>query len=100
MAVVAVALSTAMLGCDKKSNVCPNGASAEFSGNHGHALTIPADAVQRGMGGTYAAKGDATHEHVVVLKDADMKKLGEGQTVKTRTSSANAHVHEVEIKCN
>lgn len=94
-----VALFAFGAGCDKKSNVCPNGATAELSGNHGHTVTIPAEAVQRGLGGTYPVKGTATHQHVVMLKDADMKKLAAGEAVKTRTSSVNAHVHEVELKC-
>jgi hypothetical protein len=100
---VAWVLSGVLLtGCDKasapSSKCVSRGTVAEISGNHGHTLDIPADHVRRGLGGTYAVKG-GDHEHVVVLTDADQQKLGAGTAVKTRTSSVNGHVHEIEIKC-
>jgi len=103
-AVVSVgALALAASGCEKgggaaASKCTTQGTVIEISGNHGHAIDIPAEAVKRGMGGTYAVKG-GDHEHAIVLKDADQKSLAAGTPVKTRTGSTNAHVHEVEIKC-
>jgi len=102
IALCAAALSlVAVTGCEKSApeNACTkNGATAELSGNHGHTIDIPADHIKRGIGGTYAVKG-GDHEHAIALKDEDMKKLQQAQPVKTRTSSVNGHVHEVEIKC-
>jgi hypothetical protein len=86
-------------GCEKSGSKCvTNGTVVEISGNHGHTADVPADAVKRGIGGTYAVKG-ADHEHALVLKDDDMKSLQKGQAVRTRTSSVNGHLHEVEIRC-
>ncbi len=85
--------------CDKASSKCvTNGTVVEISGNHGHTADVPADAVKRGIGGTYVTKG-GDHEHAMVLKDDDMKSLQKGQPVRTRTNSVNGHVHEVEIRC-
>lgn len=98
---LSVGLACAASGCDKgapASKCVTNGTQVELSGNHGHAVDIPADHVKRGMGGGYAVKG-GDHEHAVVLRDEEMKKLQAGETVKTRTSSVNAHVHEVTISC-
>ena len=89
-------------GCDKGGGAgggkCGNGTVVELSGTHGHAVEIPADHVKRGMGGGYAVKG-GDHEHAVVLRDDDMKKLQAGEKVTTRTSSVNSHLHEVTISC-
>lgn len=86
-------------GCSKSGSKCvTNGTVVEISGNHGHVANIPAEDVKRGIGGTYAIKG-ADHEHAMVLKDEDMQSLQKGQTVRTRTSSVNGHLHEVEIRC-
>jgi hypothetical protein len=103
LAFSALASASLVTACDKSSSApqskcMTQGATAEISGNHGHAIDIPADAIKRGMGGTYAVKG-GDHEHAIVLKDADMKTLQSGTPVKTRTSSVNGHVHEVEVKC-
>lgn len=99
-------VSTAALGfvssaCESggpKSKCVTQGTQYEISGNHGHAIDVPADHVKRAIGGTYPVKG-GDHEHAIVLKDADMKGLGAGTPVKTRTSSVNGHVHEAEVKC-
>lgn len=101
IALGAIVLSFLAAGCDKgvPDNACTkNGAMADLSGNHGHAIDVPADHVKRGIGGTYAVRG-GEHEHVIVLKDEDMKKIQRAESVKTRTSSVNGHVHEVEVKC-
>ncbi|MBK8995802.1 MAG: hypothetical protein IPM35_08650 [Myxococcales bacterium] len=98
-----VALAALVSGCDKgggaaASKCVQNGTQVELSGNHGHAVDIPADHVKRGMGGGYAVKG-GDHEHAIVLKDEDMKKLQAGESVTTRTSSVNGHLHEASISC-
>ncbi|MCC6900142.1 MAG: hypothetical protein IT377_14280 [Polyangiaceae bacterium] len=99
---LALTVAALAVGCDKGGGAgagkCESGTAVELSGNHGHAVDIPADAVKRGMGGGYAVKG-GDHEHAVVLKDDDMKKLQAGEKVTTRTSSVNSHLHEVTITC-
>ena len=102
--VVAVVVGVAALavGCDKGEGAagtkCGNGAQAELTGNHGHAVEISADQIKRGMGGGLGVKG-GDHEHAIMLKDEDMKKLQAGEKVSTRTSSVNGHMHEVTITC-
>lgn len=97
--VLGAGLLLAAPGCDKGGSKCvTNGTVVEISGNHGHTADVPKDAVKRGIGGTYAVKG-ADHEHAIVLKDEDMQALQKGTPVRTRTSSVNGHLHEVEIRC-
>lgn len=101
VALGSLVLVSLAVACDKggPENACTkNGAVATISGDPGHSAEIPADSVKRGMGGTYAIKG-TEHEHVFVLKDEEMKTLQQGTAVKTRSSSVNAHLHEIEIKC-
>lgn len=101
---IAVSVSIAALaaGCDKgggsAGTQCANGAQAELTGNHGHAVEISADQIKRGMGGPHAVKG-GDHEHAILLKDEDVKKLQAGEKVATRTSSVNGHMHEVTFSC-
>lgn len=88
-----------LAGCKGAESTClKQGARAEISGNHGHAVEIPAEHVRRGVGGTYPLKG-TEHEHVFVLRDDDMKELAAGHSVKTRASSVNGHTHEIEVRC-
>jgi hypothetical protein len=85
-------------GCQKKQACDGKGVAATISGNHGHTVTIPDNRLNDLIGGTYPVRG-GTHEHVVTLKDADMKALAEGQTVTTLASSVNAHTHEITFAC-
>jgi hypothetical protein len=71
---------------------------ATITGQHDHTATVPAEHFKRGVGGTYVAKGK-DHDHLFMLKDADLGNLQKGQPVKTVTSSVNAHVHEVLVAC-
>lgn len=75
-----------------------NGAVAEISGAHGHVLNIPAAQVKAGVGGAYTLTGGA-HQHTIMLTDADMKKLGQDQSVVTRATSIEGHTHEVRVSC-
>lgn len=69
------------------------------AGSHPHEVTIPAEHIERGVGGVYPVRGQADHSHVIHLSDAEMRQLKAGTSVQTRTSSVNAHVHEVEVSC-
>lgn len=94
MAPLALALAS---GCEEK-NACAGGVTADISGNHGHSLAIPADAVKRGIGGTYPLQG-GSHEHAVPVKDADFEKLQGGGTATTRSTSVEGHTHEITLSC-
>jgi len=88
---------TFSVGCKSQAS-CTQGAVAEISGNHGHGADVPAEHVNRAVGGSYAIKG-GDHEHVVSLKDADMAKLKAGEKIRTVATSVNGHTHEVEVAC-
>ncbi len=87
-----------VLGCDRDAKVCPNGAAAEITGNHGHSLDIPSEHLARRVGGTYPVRG-GDHEHAAPVKDADMAALARGESITTRTTSVNGHGHEVVLRC-
>jgi len=69
----------------------------EVSGNHGHAARVEKKALTRGPG-RYVVEG-GSHEHGFRLTDADIAKLKAGESVEMRSTSMNAHVHELRLKC-
>jgi hypothetical protein len=94
---VVLALVSLASGCDK-SGICAGKALAlEISGNHGHDERIAADELEKGPG-RYAIAG-GTHEHGFRLTDADLAKLRTGGTLELRSTSMNAHVHALRVKC-
>ena len=84
--------------CRSKSACVQNGVAVDIVGNHGHEVSIPSDHVGRGVGALYPVRG-GTHEHAIMLTDADTKALQAGKAVATRTTSVEGHVHEVNVKC-
>jgi hypothetical protein len=91
-------LAVLVAGCQKKSACVTNGVAVDIAGNHGHEASIPAEHVRRGVGGMYPLRG-GTHEHTMMLTDADMKALQDGKPVTTRSTSVNSHVHEISVAC-
>jgi hypothetical protein len=85
-----------LVGCGKPG-VCGDGDLAlEISGNHGHAERIEKKAL---LGpGRYKLEG-GSHEHAFRLSEADVAKLRAGEAVELRSTSMNAHVHELRVKC-
>lgn len=71
---------------------------ATVEGDPTHSLKVSPDKVKQGAGGTYRVRG-ASHDHLLSLKDEDMRKLESGASVTVRTSSTNAHLHEVTLRC-
>lgn len=86
------------VGCQKKSACLKNGVVVDIAGNHGHEASISAEPIQRGIGGVYPLRG-GTHEHAMMLTDADMKALQDGKPVTTRSTSVDGHVHEIRVTC-
>ncbi len=87
------------LACEKKvESVCPKGAEVTIAGNHGHTAELPADKLLAGKSAKAPLRG-GTHEHALVLKADQVEALGRGEKVQSRTSSVNAHVHEIEVSC-
>ena len=89
-------LLCALGSCTKKGR-CEK-VDVEISGDHLHSASVSADKVKHGVGGTYRVHGEG-HDHAVRLSDDDMQKLARGEPVTARTSSVNAHVHEVTLRC-
>jgi hypothetical protein len=98
--IVAMLVVPAFLAaCTAKGRCGLSGVQAEVSGNHGHMVTIPGEAVDRGIGGTYAVRG-GDHEHAVTFRDSDFKKLANGERVEVLTTSVQGHTHSVMAQCN
>jgi hypothetical protein len=85
-----------LLGCSRKER-CSE-IEVQVLGDHAHSAKVSPDKVKRGEGGAYRVHGDG-HDHALLLKDEDVKQLALGATVTVRTSSTNAHMHEVTVRC-
>ena len=85
-------------GCDEPGICGKKALSLEVSGNHGHDPRIAAKELARGPG-RYPISG-GTHEHGFRLSEADVEKLRGGGSVELRTTSMNAHVHELRVTCD
>jgi hypothetical protein len=97
-AAASVALAAMFAACSHKSRCVTDGVDVQIAGDHPHSAAVPTDHVKRGAGRTYSVRG-SDHEHAFVLRDDDMQKLERGESVTTRTSSVNGHVHEVVVRC-
>jgi hypothetical protein len=98
LAVRLVVLAATLAGCSQKSRCLTEGTEVQVAGDHPHSAAVSAEQVKKGVTRVYGVRG-ADHEHAFVLKDEDMQRLQRGEPVTTRTSSANAHVHEVLVRC-
>lgn len=85
-------------GCQEKSACIKNGVRVDVAGNHGHEVSVPTERVRGGVAGMYALRG-GSHEHALLLTDADMKALHDGKPVTTRSSAVQGHVHEIGVTC-
>jgi hypothetical protein len=85
------------LGSCERQNFCKT-VEARVLGNHPHTVSISADKIERGLGGNYRVHGDG-HDHALTLRDEDMARLSRRESVTLRTSSMNAHLHEVTLRC-
>ncbi len=95
----ALVIAPLALGCEKKAEpICPKGAEVTLSGNHGHTSELGAEKLKKGSSAKAPVKG-GTHEHAIVLRTEDVESLHTSKSVKSRTSSVNAHVHEIEVRC-
>ena len=76
---------------------CADTLSAEISGNHGHALSVPVADILAGVTKTYDSAGTAGHSHFVQITAADFATLASGGTlIKT---SCNGGDHEYVLSC-
>jgi hypothetical protein len=89
-------LALALLGCSRHGR-CSE-VEVHVAGDHAHTANISPDKVKQATGGAYRVHG-ADHDHALLLKDEDMQKLALGASVTVRTSSTNAHTHEVSVRC-
>ena len=94
---VVAALALAAGGCDKSGICRGKSLTLEISGNHGHDERIPAKGLEKGPG-RYVI-GGGSHEHGFRLSEADVAKLSAGETLERRSTSMNAHVHELRLTC-
>ena len=92
----ALALAIVLGGCEEPS-VCDGKLALAISGNHGHDEPIEKKALTRGPG-RYKIQG-GSHEHGFRLSEADIGRLKAGESIELRSTSMNAHVHELRVKC-
>lgn len=86
-----------LAGCGKPGVCGDQDLALEISGNHGHAERIEKKALTLGPG-RYKLEG-GSHEHAFRLSEADVAKLRAGESVELRSTSMNAHVHELRLSC-
>lgn len=67
--------------------------------NHGHVLTVSFADVAAGAEKTYELAGTAGHPHTVTLSPDEMKRLLDGQIVRTKSSQDRAHAHRLLVRC-
>ena len=71
-----------------------------FSGNHGHALVIPAADLDSLADKTYSIQGTASHDHPFTLTAANLARLKAGQAIVVATTGvALDHTHDVSGSC-
>lgn len=73
--------------------------AASISDNHGHALSIQKTDLDSTVDKTYSIMGSATHSHSVTLTVAQLAQLKAGNMVTVTSSTADAHSHEVTVRC-
>jgi adenine deaminase len=83
--------------CDKPGVCGKENVHVEISGNHGHEEGIPKKDLERGAG-NYRLTG-GSHDHRVRLSEETVGKLRAGEAVELRSSSENAHVHALRLRC-
>jgi hypothetical protein len=86
-----------LAGCGKPGLCGDKELVLEISGNHGHTERIEKKALPQGAG-RFTIEG-GSHDHAFRLKDADVEKLRAGGAVELRSTSMNAHVHELRVSC-
>jgi hypothetical protein len=72
---------------------------AAISGNHGHALEIPAADLDSTTDMSYSIQGTASHTHTIVLTVAQLQMLKAGQAVTVASSTTLSHNHNVTATC-
>jgi hypothetical protein len=87
----------ATTACEKPGICAGKDLLVEVSGNHGHAERVERKALEKGAG-RFVVAGDS-HEHGFRLKDTDLEKLHAGESLALRSTSMNAHVHELRVRC-
>ena len=95
---VLVALLILAIGCEKSGLCAGKPLALEISGNHGHDERIAANELEKGPGRYTIAGG--SHGHGFRLSEADVEKLRTGGSVELRSTSMNAHLHELRVACD
>jgi hypothetical protein len=96
-ATLVVLLALLASGCEKSGICAGKPLALEISGNHGHDVRIAPKELEKGPG-RYPITG-GSHEHGLRLTEADLAKLKAGETLERRSTSMNAHVHELRVAC-
>lgn len=78
-----------------------NGTDVAISGNHGHALTISKDVVNKGGERVFSIQGSSQHNHLVTIKEEDFEILrnNSNAAIRVETTSDSGHVHTITVRC-
>jgi hypothetical protein len=95
--VLVLVILAATSACEKPGICAGKELLVEVSGNHGHTERVERKALEKGAG-RFVIAGDS-HEHGFQLKDDDLEKLHVGESLALRSTSMNAHVHELRVRC-
>lgn len=92
---LALAVACSFTHCSRKGDA--QKVEVQIDGDSSHSATVPLEDVEHGGVHTYVVHGKG-HEHLFVLTDPNTRDLRDGKTVRTRTTSSEAHVHEVTVR--
>ncbi len=78
-----------------------NGATAQISNNHGHAITVSIADVMAGVDKTYDIMGTSAHTHSVTVTAANFASLmnNPSGSVMVTSTTGNTHTHTITILC-
>lgn len=93
----AIVLLAGLGGCEEPGVCDGKELALTISGNHGHDERIEKKALTQGPG-RYKIQG-GSHEHGFRLTEADVGRLKAGDSIVLRSTSMNAHVHELRVSC-
>ena len=73
-----------------------NGFEITICSNHGHRVK---EDLRKNGANDYTLKGDADHEHLLIINGGHYFKLVKGQGIQIISEAANGHTHTVTINC-
>lgn len=81
-------------------NCLENGTNSSIGSNHGHELTVSKGDVNIGAAKTYNIAGSASHDHQVMISEANFASLKNNNTsIQVTSTSGSGHTHSITVSC-